>query len=84
MMMENPRASNSERQAARSGSREMESCLENGIEGQTGKVMAEPLLQKVRQRLRMQKNKTKTLSRFTKGTGESLVQGTGQKPYFYK
>lgn len=53
--MENPRASNSEMQAARPGSREVEPCLENGIERQTGKVTAEPLLQKVRQRLRMQK-----------------------------
>lgn len=60
--MENPRASNSEMQAARSGSREVEPCLENGMEGQTGKVTAEPLLQKVRQRLGMQKNKTKTQS----------------------
>lgn len=60
--MENPRASKSEMQAARSSSRELEPCVENDIEGQTGKVMAEPLLQKARQRLRMQKNKAKIQS----------------------
>lgn len=81
----------SETQAAkRSGCWCLDSCLENSVQGQTGKIKAEPLLrkswsldQKVRQRLRMQENRTKTqplrqrykIALWSKEWGERLISG---------